>query len=650
MISFFRRALSSWLVLGLLGLIMIAFIVTGVGTPGGLGDMGGGGGAGDTVAKIGKLRLGSVEVTQRVQLAQQNVQQQRPEVDLATFVKGGGADDVVRQLISAKALEAFAREHGIGASKRLVDGDIASMEAFKGPTGQFDEAVYRSVLAQRRLTDAQVRADLTGDAIRRQILLPVGGGSRAPEGLVVPYASLMLEARRGQIGFVPSSLMQGAVKAPTEADVNAWYSRNLALYTVPERRVLRYALISKDQLGTIAPPTEAEITKFYNSNAATYGANESRSFSQVILPDEAAAKALAAKVKGGSTFAAAAQAAGFSPADTALGVQTRAQITELASADVAAAAFSAPKGGITAPIKSSLGWYVLHVDNITQSAGRPLAAVRGEIAAAIEKQKVDEAIADLIAAIEDQVSDGASFDDVVKARKLTVITTPPVLPNGMAPEQPAWKTPPELQVLLKTAFDASPDDDPTVENIGNGELHALLKVGQVIPAAPEPLPRIRERVVNDFKVNQAFERARTVAKAIIAKADSGVPFAKAIADARLNLPPPQPAGGRQIDMAQSKQQVPPPLALMFSLTAGSNRMLEAPDKQGWFLVHLDTIEKGDASKAPGLIEATRGEFNRVLGQEFLQQFVNAVEKGVGVTRNDAAITKLKHQISGAGSQ
>ncbi len=106
MISFFRRALSSWIVLGLLGLIMIAFIVTGIGTPSGLGDLTGGG-SGDTIAKIDGNRLSVSETSQRAQFALQGVQQQQPEITMPAFVKQGGLDSLVQQLIDAKAIEAW---------------------------------------------------------------------------------------------------------------------------------------------------------------------------------------------------------------------------------------------------------------------------------------------------------------------------------------------------------------------------------------------------------------------------------------------------------------------------------------------------------------------------------------------------------------
>ena len=646
MISFFRRALSSWLILGLLGLVMIAFIVTGLGSP---NSFGGGTSTGDTIATVGKLRIGSAEATQRAQNAVQGLQQQQPEITMATFVSQGGVESLVRQMIEGRAIEQWAGKQGIVASKRLVDGEIASIPAFHGLTGKFDETTYRNALAQQRISEAQFRSDMTGDTIRRQVLVPVAGSTRAPQSLVLPYASLMLESRKGLIGIVPTELMPPGT-APSDADLNGWYQKNVARYTIPERRVVRYALISKDQLKTPPQVSEQEIAAFYKSNSAEYGAKETRSFSQVVLPDHAAAQAFAAKLKSGTSFADAAKAAGFTPADTALGERTQPALAELSSPDVAKAAFAVPDGGTTAPAKSALGWHILHVDGVKTVAARPLATERDAITASLLKQKADEAIATLITEVEDQVADGSTFDDVVKARGLTVISTPPILPNGGAPEDPQWKAPPEFAVLLKAAFAASTDDDPTVETIGNGQLHALLKVDRIVPSAPVPLARIKDRVTNDLMVDRASTRAQAVAKSIIAKVDGGIPLAKAMADAGVALPPPQAVGGRQIDLLQSGQQVPPPVALLFSLKAGQTKLLEAPEKKGWFVVRLDNIEKGDAATMPGLVQSTQAEFSRMMAEELQQQFSASLVNAVGVSRNEGAIAKVKRELSGAGNQ
>jgi peptidyl-prolyl cis-trans isomerase D len=645
MISFFRRALGSWLSLALLALVMLAFIVTGVAT----GDMGSiGGGSGDAVATVGGKPIHSAEATSRVQLQLEQARREQPGLDIGAFVAGGGVEQTVQQLIAASAMEVWARKHGMSASDRLVDGEIASIGAFKGPTGKFDEQTFRSMLAERRITEAQLRADIAGDAIRRQLLLPAAAGAKAPLGLIAPFAALLLESRTGTIGIVPTAAMPAGTP-PSETEINAYYSRNIARYTIPERRVLRYALFGHDQLKAAAKPSEAEIAAFYKANAATYGAKEIRTLSQVILPDQKAAQALVAKARGGMSFAQAAQQAGFAPSDIALGEQSREAFTKLASPAAAAAAYAVPQGGTTDPVKSELGWHVIHVDAVKGSATRPLSAVHGEIAASLEKQKADEALSSMVSAIEDAIADGSSFDDVVKSEKLVAVTTPAVLANGGAPDLPTWAPPPELPLLLKTAFEASPDDDPTVETIGAGNRYALLAVNQVVPSAPAPLAKIRDAVTRDLMAKRASDRAKAVATAIVAKANAGTPLAQAFAETGMRLPPVEKASGRQMDLARSDRPVPPPLAMMFSMARGKTKLLAAPENQGWFVVHLDTVTPGDPKSAPGLVEATRGQFARAIGDEYAEQFTNAVKKDIGVKKNDAAVARLKQQLAGGSA-
>ncbi|HWH17649.1 MAG TPA: hypothetical protein VNT77_04835, partial [Allosphingosinicella sp.] len=102
--------------------------------------------------------------------------------------------------------------------------------------------------------------------------------------------------------------------------------------------------------------------------------------------------------------------------------------------------------------------------------------------------------------------------------------------------------------------------------------------------------------------------------------------------------------------SQGGRQVPPPLAMMFSMKRGTAKLLEAPNGAGWFVVHLATTEAGDASKEPGLVQMTRQQFSQVAGAELAEQFTRAVEKQVGVERNEDAIQALRRQLLGPGAQ
>lgn len=638
MLAFFRRLLSSWVAVALLGIIMVAFIVTGVGTPG--GGLVGGGVGGDAVATVGGKPVTIAEVATRAQSSLTQARQQQPDLTMPAFLSAiGGVAPIVEEYVGARVLGGWAEKHGITASEKLIGGEIASIPAFQGVTGAFDEARMNAVLGQQRLSFATLHDGIREDLVRRQMLVPLTMGAMAPAGLLNQYAMLLLDRREGVIGLVPAKL--DGLPAPSEADIAGWYKANVARYSLPERRVVRYAAFGPESV-TPPAPTDAEIAAAYKADAAKYAASETRTVSQVVLPDEAAAKGFAARMAGGTPFTKAAADAGFAAGDIALGAITRDALARTASPAVAGAAFALAAGGTTSPIKTALGWSIVHVDAITSNPARSLDQARGEIAAALAKTKAQKATADLVQAVQDAVSDGASFADVVKKHNLQVVTTPPLLPNGTAPALAGFKPDATLTALLKPANDAGPDDQPTVETVAPDH-YALLSVASVVAAAPVPLAEAHARVVQDLIAQRAADRAHATAQAILAKVRGGQAMAAAFAAA--GLPPPQTAGGTQVDLARAGNNVPPVLRTLFRLTAGKTELSAAPGG-GWFVVHLDRIVPGDPAAVPALVAATRGEVTRNIGEEYAQQFANAARAEVAVKRSPAGEAKLEQQLRG----
>ncbi|WP_076071309.1 peptidylprolyl isomerase [Sphingomonas montana] len=633
MLSFFRRAIKSWLAVAILALVAIAVVVSGVG----MDSLGGGGGAqGETLASMDGGSIGAIEADRRVREAYTQAAQQQPGLTMAAFVAGGGVDATLRRVVSAKAVELWGRDHGFTASKRVVDGEIASIPAFQGPTGGFDDATFRGLLARERISEAQLRQDIAGDVIRRQILGPIAGGTRATDAMVTPYAAMLLDRRDGTIGFVPAAAMpQGP--APTQAQVDAYYRANIAAFTLPERRVLRYAAIAAPPA---AAPTEAEIAAAYRANAAQYAATETRTLSQILVPTEAAARALVGRIRSGTAFAAAAQSAGFGPRDTALGAKSQAEMAALSSPAVAAAVFAAADGATTDPQKSPLGWHIVHVDGIVRTPPKALAAVRPTLVADLTKRKAEAALADRVAKIGDAIDDGATFEQAATTNGLQVVTTPPLLPTGAAPTAPGFAPTAILQPLLKAAFQAGEDDDPSVETVGPSS-YALLDVVDVVPAAPIPLAQVRGPILSAIQAERASAQARQVANGIVAKATGGMPLTAAFASAGMKLPVPQTGGGRQIDLAQARTPVPPPVQLLFTMAPGKIRTIADQNGAGWYVVQLNSVKKGDIKTQPQLVAATRDEFGRALGNEYADQLIAGIMKDVNVKLDAAAIARFK---------
>lgn len=601
----------------------------------------GGGATGDTVAKIGKHKIGYAELQQRVQRTFENARRERPELTIQQFVRQGGVDRTLQQMADSIALEQFARAQGFGVSRKMEDGLIASAPAFKGLNGQFDQAAFEQFLQQQRVSEKQLRADLARDLYINQLIVPVTGAALAPRTLALPYASMLLEQRTGRVQFVPAAAFRGA--APTDAELADFYRRNAARYTTPERRVVRYALLSRGAYEAAAAPSEQDIAAAYNANKAAYAPKETRTISQVIVPTEAQARQLTQRVSGGTAIAEAARGVGLE--SVTLVDQSRDDYARASAPAVAQAVFATPQGQVAAPARSSLGWHVARVDKVTTVAGRSLEQARVEIVEKLRREKAATAWAEAIAKIEDAVNDGSTFDEVVAANKLQAQATPPLLADGRAPDGGAAPTP-EIAAIMKSGFSMEAGDDPVVEQIVPDQTAALVKTEQVVAAAPKPLAQIREQVAADFLADRGLVQARRAAEQIAARANGGTALAQAISGAGAALPAATTVSGQRGELLRGDGQATPQLNALFTLGRGRARAVPAADRGGWYVVALENVVAGNAMAAPQLIDNTRAQFAPVLGQEYGAQLAAAARQSVGVEINAAAVARLKSELIG----
>lgn len=600
---------------------------------------------GDVVATVDGRKITAAELQERAQTEMESLRQQQPTLDMVQFVNAGGLEGTLERMINGIALERFATDQGMVVSKRAIDGQIASIPALQGPDGKFSQTAYETLLAQRRLTDTQVRQDIARETSSQQLTLPTIGASQVPARLALPYASLLLEKRQGQMAFIPTRSL-GAGAPPTDAEIAAFYKRMGARYVVPERRVIRYAVVTPGTVRASATPSEAEIVQAYQSQRAKYAATEKRTLVQVILPDQASASALTAKIKGGTPIADAARAAGLEAA-TLTGVEKAAYAAQ-ASPELAAAAFAAPRGAIVGPLRSALGWTVVRVDSIEQVAGRTLDQVRGEITATLTAQKTVSALGKIHDALDDAIADRATFDELVADQKLAAMTSPSIVADGRDPDNAGMKPNPLLAPVIEAGFAAEQGDTPQIVPIGTDGSFAVVALDRITPAAKRPLAQIRDGVARDFAIDRARRAARKVAIDIVAGLNRGQPLASLLAATGLKLPPVQPLDASRAQLATAGNRIPPPLVLLFSMSERTAKLLEAPQNEGWFVIALSKIERGNAARRPEVINATRADIGKMIGREYVEQFAQAVRNQVGVEKNAAAIRAVRATLTGQG--
>lgn len=601
----------------------------------------------EAVASVDGDEIRSDELRKSASNALDRARQENPTVTMAALVKSGALDELLTLLIDRKALIAFGKEYGIVASDRLIGSEINKVQAFKSADGKFSDSAFLAALAQQGVTKDEYRTDVTATLLARQLLLPAGYASVLPAEITNRYASLLKEKRTGSIALLPSAAFASAAK-PSDAQLQEFYTQRRADYIRPERRVIRYAMFDESAIKDVPVPTDAEVAKRYEANKAQNAASETRKVTQLILPTEAAAKAVLAEVSGGKTLEASASAKGLGAAP--LGDITKQSLSGQSSQAVADATFAAARGAIAGPVRSPLGWHLMRVDAITGKPGKTLEQARPEILTALSEEKRRNAVADFTVEIESEFEDGASLGDVAKKLGVSVEQTEQLTADGSVFGKPGIKVNPKLMGVLTTAFGLDEGSNPQIDQMQGGASFMMYEVATIVPEAPAPLAEIREQVLADYSMRQGSKEARAAADRVLAAAKRGQSLTDAVAALSIaGLPPVDNVAMPREALGADISRVPPPLRLLFRMANGTIKVLPAPRGRGFYIVQVKSIEPAVLAPNDPYVLQVRAAYSQEAGREYADQLRAAIRAEAKVERKDAVVKALGKSLTGGGN-
>ncbi|KHK91575.1 SurA N-terminal domain-containing protein [Novosphingobium malaysiense] len=648
MISIFRKFFTSKIGAGiaLVVLVIIAIAFASGDIAGMRGSSAGGGGS--AVATVGGEDIDANDLAQGATRALNRVKQQEPTATMKLLVAQGGVEQVLSDLIDRTALFVFGKDHKIIVSDRLVDSEITQIPAFQGVDGKFDQNTFRQALAQQGISEQSLREDIAHNITGKVLMVPATSGTEMSEFAAKRYASLLNETRSGSVAALPS-LLFAPDKDPTDKQLAAFYKDHTDEFIRPERRVIRYATFDQDSMKAPAPPTDAEIAARYESEKSAYAAQDKRKITQLIVPTEAAAKAVVSEVEGGKSLEAAAREKGLSAAN--LEFFSKDELASQFSPEVADAVFAAPVGKLATPQKSPLGWHVIRVDEESKKPARSLDEVKDELIEQIREEKRRKAFMDMVSNVEDQFDNGANLTEVAKAIGAEVKKTAQVTADGNVYMKPNESVPEAVKPVLSTAFTME-QEEPQVAPAVPGKSYVLFDVTEIAPSAPAPLDEIKDDVKLAWKLYTGSEAAKKAALKMQAEIKKGKTIEQALSSIGKRLPPVQQVSMSRPTLTEALRQgkqVPPPVSLMFHMAEDTVKVQSAAQERGWFVVQLKKIAPGDV-ESDELVKGARRELGRQLGDAYGDALAKAIRKDVGVTRHPKAVAAVRDQLAGTGTQ
>lgn len=602
MLQTMRKAARSWVAGILIGLLVISFAVWGI------NDVFRGR-TQTAVAVVDGQEIGPDTFQQafRAAVRQASAQAQRDVTEAEAREAGlGGA--VLERLVGEAALDAMARRLGLVASDAVAAAEIQAIEAFKNPvTGTFDANTYRQVLGENGFTVQSFEDNLRRELARRKLLLAAGTGVLAPPAFAAIDLAFRTERRGVTVLPLDASLVEQPGQ-PTDAQLKAFYDSRRDQLMMPERRTLTLALgASQDFAAGVSVPDE-KVRELFEFRKAELGTAATRSFVQLVAPDEAKARDAARRLAAGEDPAAIARALGLQAPLTFQAVRAD-QVPDKA---VAEAVFALDAAGATPAIKGALAWAAARVTAVTAAEIPSFEATAPALRAEIAAEEAQGALLKATEAFEDATTDGATLEAAARQAGLRVVTLAPVDAQGRRADGQPESFLATAGDALNVAFDQAQSEIGEMVSLPGGG-YAAVRVDAIQAAAPRPLAEVREPLIAQWRLEELERRLRARAEALAGEARKGTLEAVARTVGRPAVKRPRPILRGETDnlIGQELGQA------IFTAKAGDVVFGPASQPGVIVLARVDTVERDADNAVPTRVEASRQANTQSLAQDLV---------------------------------
>lgn len=623
MLETLRKSSGSIVVKILFGILILSFGLWGV------GDMIRGGAGVQPAVKVGDVEIGPTYVRQQFQRQLEGLRQTfGPNLTADMARQMGLLEDTIARVVSTATLEMASRDMGVVVSEDALR-EAAMTEAAFQVNGTFNRDQFLRVLAANNLTEERYFASLRDDLRRSRLVEPLLLNGAAPPTMAQALYRYRNEGRVAETLTVDAAALPLEVQ-PTDEELQSIYDSSLDRYTAPQYRKLTAVRLTSEDVLTRAEVDDAAISDHYQANLDLYAQPATRAVSQVVAADEATAQAVAKAARGGASLAEAAQAAG-APAPLPMGEVS----AEGLPPQMAEPVFALAAGETSEPVQSPLGWHVFHVDTVTPAKQKPLEEVREEIRQRIAAEQAVDLLYEESANLQDALGGGATLEEAAERLNLPLHKVEAVDIDGQTPQgQPADLPEAIRGDIVQTAFGLEEGQESLLQEADNG--YYVVRVDDVIPAAPRPFAEVRDQVVAQWQATQRQKQAEALAEDLAKQAapPAGLEAlaARSPAVSYARRPAVTRQGETQGDGEPLRREL---IGRLFDMEVGA--VAAVPTADGAVVLRLAEVTAADPAAHADAVDALAGRLRTEVADDLLVQMSKAYTDRFGVEVNRPAI-------------
>ncbi len=600
---------------------LMAMLVVGLG---GFGVSNFGGGV-TSIGRVGEREIDTGTYARALQAELNALAAQFGQAVSLTQAQSLGIDrQVLQSLVAQTALDNEAARVKLSVGDAVVAQQITNSPAFQGTAGRFDREAYRFTLDRNNLTEARYETALRADIARQLLTGAVAAGFTSP-GVLTDTLYAWLGERRGfSLLRLTAADLPAPLPAPGDAELQAFHGENIAQFTRPEAKRIRYAALLPDAIASEQSVDEVALRKLYDDRIAEFVQPEKRLVERLVFPTPEAAAAAKARLDAGETF-------------DALVAERRLTLQDIDLGDVAAdelgaagdAVFGLDGPGVVGPFDSDLGPALFRMNAILAAQEISFDEARADLALEQQSDAARRSIADRVEAIDDLLAGGATLDDLAKEQGM-VLDSVDYVGADAAPEGIA------AYPAFRAAADAlAASDFPEAVLLDDGGV-VVLQLTEIVPATPIPFADAADDVAQAYAAAQTAKALSARAVEIKAAVEAGQPLgAFGIVDRTANT-------AREGFVENTPDTL---MTAVFQMQPGDLQVIEGAGFTA--VLQLDSISAAptDGPEADALKGAIAAQAEQAIAQDALSLFANALTAEAGIFLDQAAINAVHAQFN-----
>lgn len=425
-------------------------------------------------------------------------------------------NDILQRLIDDELVTQKAKSLGLRVGDSEIKQAIATMAEFQ-VAGAFDNTIYLNTLSRAGFTPTDFAEYMRDQMTRQQLVQAINGSSFSLERQVSSMLSLQAQTRDAKSVQIDVAKYQESIVLSDE-EILAYYEANLSNFDTQEQVKLAYITLSVSDLLPEVTVSPEEVNQYYNDNSALFVTEEARGVAHILFEssenaDDARAKAEAVllQVRAGGDFAQLAQ----DNSDDIVSAEEGGELGEISLEDYEGAfgeaAFSlASVGDVSDIVETDFGFHIIKLTQFTPSIVTPFEQASVKIEADLRTSKATDEYFVL-----QQDMARLAFEEPDSLEAVASAINRPVIETAFFEENrlPAGLDYPQLNDIAFSSDLIYDQVNSDLLELGD-DLVMVTRVAQHNPKRTRSLEEVNAQIQSTLKTQKAQEQALVYANTI----------------------------------------------------------------------------------------------------------------------------------------